>query len=245
MFDAHEMRADGYQTFNFQQRDAFSAKYQYQVSSDTSLSAFSSIMHLKSNTPNQKGRRARRSSSSATTFLMTDDPASPLYYKYNFLLDSTRFRVLRRADAAGPRLVDRQQDLHDAVLQQAELQRYDVDFDDERHRQTEQLPEVRQQPAGDLRVERRRFRTGLWSEYASNRSLSDASDPRTWIDAALPKLPRDVRHHHAAAVRRILLAGAAESQHHAGIKYATTDRTSPSSPTTARPSAPERRRVGQ
>jgi iron complex outermembrane recepter protein len=27
MFDAHEIRADGYQTLNFQQRDAFSAKY--------------------------------------------------------------------------------------------------------------------------------------------------------------------------------------------------------------------------
>ena len=35
MVDAHEMRADGYQTFNFQQRDAFSAKYQYQASDNT------------------------------------------------------------------------------------------------------------------------------------------------------------------------------------------------------------------
>ena len=37
MIDAHEMRSDGYQTFNFQKRDAFSAKYQYTISDNTTL----------------------------------------------------------------------------------------------------------------------------------------------------------------------------------------------------------------
>ncbi len=30
------------------------------------------------------------------------------------------------------------------------------------------------------------FRTGLWSEYASTDRFQTPSDPRTWVDAALP-----------------------------------------------------------
>jgi len=55
LVEAHEMRSDGYQTFNYQKRDAFSAKYQYAISEKTMLTAFSSIMDLHSNTPNKKG----------------------------------------------------------------------------------------------------------------------------------------------------------------------------------------------
>src|SRR5262245_32365525 len=51
MIDAHDMRSDGYQTFNYQERQAFSAKYQYTASEKTQLSALTSIMHLHSNTP--------------------------------------------------------------------------------------------------------------------------------------------------------------------------------------------------
>src|SRR5262249_38065296 len=39
MIDAHDMRSDGYQTYNFQKRDAFSAKYQYAASDNTMLTA--------------------------------------------------------------------------------------------------------------------------------------------------------------------------------------------------------------
>ena len=68
MVDAHDMRSDGYQTFNFQQRDAFSAKYQYQASADTSVTR----LHLDHAPDEQhaepEGRDARADrSSSATT----------------------------------------------------------------------------------------------------------------------------------------------------------------------------------
>ena len=55
LIEAHEMKSDGYQTFNYQDRKAFSAKYQYTVNDTTSMTAFSSVMQLDSNTPNQKG----------------------------------------------------------------------------------------------------------------------------------------------------------------------------------------------
>ena len=68
MVDAHEMRSDGYQTFNFQKRDAFSAKYQYQATDNTSLTAFSSIMDLYEQHAEPEGLDARADrSSSATT----------------------------------------------------------------------------------------------------------------------------------------------------------------------------------
>src|SRR5215510_1789651 len=94
MADLHEMRSDGYQTFNFQKRDAFSAKYQYQATDNTSLTAFSSIMHLSSNTPNQKGSTRAQIQQFGDNFLMTDDPTSPLYYKFNFYSIPTDFEYL-------------------------------------------------------------------------------------------------------------------------------------------------------
>ena len=60
-------------------------------------------------------------------------------------------------------------------------------YGDERHRQAEQLLEVRQHPAGDATCPAAGvFRTGLWSEYASTDRYQTPSDPRTWVDAALP-----------------------------------------------------------
>src|SRR6266851_7832531 len=78
------MRSDGYQTFNYQKRDAFSAKYQYSVSDNTTLTGFASVMELHSNTPNQKGATRAQIQQFGDNFLMSGDPTSPLYYKFNF-----------------------------------------------------------------------------------------------------------------------------------------------------------------
>src|SRR5262245_43188638 len=55
MIEGHEMKSDGYQTFNDQDRKAFSAKYLWNISDQTVVTGFSSVMQLNSNTPNQKG----------------------------------------------------------------------------------------------------------------------------------------------------------------------------------------------
>jgi iron complex outermembrane receptor protein len=82
--DAHHLKSDGYQTYNFQERKAFSAKYQYAASDRTAVTAFASIIDLRSNTPNQKGATRAQIAQFGDNFLMTGDPASPLYYGYNF-----------------------------------------------------------------------------------------------------------------------------------------------------------------
>src|SRR5712672_508987 len=91
LIEAHEMRSDGYQTFNYQKRDAFSAKYQYALSDNTVITAFTSIMHLNSNTPNQKGSTRDHIRQFGDNFLMSGDSTSPLYYKFNFYSIPTNF----------------------------------------------------------------------------------------------------------------------------------------------------------
>jgi iron complex outermembrane receptor protein len=186
MFDVHEMRADGYQTFNYQQRDAFSAKYQYQVSDNTSLSAFTSIMHLKSNTPNQKGSTRAQIAQFGDNFLMTDDPTSPLYYKFNFYSIPTDFEYFGfRTLLGGNWSIDNKT----YTMRYYNKQNYNGTTSITTTSATDKLNSYRKY-GNNLPVayvdNHGVFRTGLWSEYASTDRYQIPSDPRTWIDAALP-----------------------------------------------------------
>jgi len=186
MVDAHEMRSDGYQTFNFQQRDAFSAKYSYQASANTSVTAFSSIMHLKSNTPNQKGATRQQIQQFGDNFLMTDNPASPLYYKFNFYSIPTDFEYVGvRTLLGGGWSIDNKT----YTMRYHNKQNYNGVTTISATSATDKLNAYRKY-GNNLPVtyvsERGIFRTGLWSEYASTDRYQTPSDPRTWIDAPLP-----------------------------------------------------------
>ncbi len=186
MIDAHEMRSDGYQTFNFQQRDAFSAKYSYQQSANTSYTAFSSIMHLKSNTPNQKGSARQQIQQFGDNFLMTDDPASPLYYKYNFYSIPTDFEYfgVRTLFGNGWSI-----DNKTYTMRYYNKQNYNGVTTISATSATDKLNSYRKY-GNNLPIsytsDRGIFRTGLWTEYAKTDRFQTPSDPRTWIDAALP-----------------------------------------------------------
>jgi iron complex outermembrane receptor protein len=186
MFDAHDMRSDGYQTFNFQQRDAFSAKYNYQASANTSLTAFSSIMHLSSNTPNQKGATRQQIQQFGDNFLMTNDPTSPLYYKFNFYSVPTDFEYVgvRTLFGSGWSI-----DNKTYTMRYYNKQNYNGVTAISATSATDKLNSYRKY-GNNLPVtyvsERGIFRTGLWSEYASTDRYQTPSDPRTWIDAPLP-----------------------------------------------------------
>ena len=184
--DVHDMRSDGYQTFNFQQRDAFSAKYQYQVSSDTQITALSSIMLLNANTPNQKGSTRAQIAQFGDDFLMTDDPASPLYYKFNFYRIPTDFEYVgvRTLLGGGWSIDDKAY-----TMRYYNKQNYNgvtmitatsgTDKLNSYRKYGNNLPIAYVSNAGV-------FRAGLWSEYASTDRYQTPSDPRTWLDAALP-----------------------------------------------------------
>jgi iron complex outermembrane receptor protein len=184
--DAHAMRSDGYQTYNDQKRDAFSAKYQYSATSNTSLTAFSSVMDLHSNTPNQKGATRAQIQQFGDNFLMSGDPTSPLYYAFNFYHIPTHFEYfdVRTTLGGGWSIDDKTYTMRyynkqnfnglttiSATSATDKLNSY--------WKVGNLLPISYVSNAGI-------FRTGLWSEYASTDRYQSPSDPRTWVDAALP-----------------------------------------------------------
>ena len=210
------MTSDGYQTFNFQDRKAFSAKYQYAISPNVQLTAFSSVVDLHSNTPDQKGSTRAQLQQFGNNFLLTDDPTSPLYYKFNFYHIPTNFEYVGVEGQSRSRLVDRQQDVHDAVLQQAELQQHDGDHRDERDRQAEQLLEGGQHHSGDARVRAWRLPNRTVVRIRVDRSLPDAVRSAHLGRCRAAELPREVPHDDDAAVCGVRAAGRAEAADHTG-----------------------------
>ena len=186
MFDAHDMRSDGYQTFNYQRREAFSAKYQYTPDANSAVTAFSSIMGLHSNTPNQKGATRQQIQQFGQNFLMTDVPTSPLYYRFNFYHIPTDFEYVgyRRLFGGSWSIDDKAY-----TMRYYNKQNYNGVATISATSATDKLNSYRKY-GNNLPIsyvsEKGIFRTGLWSEYASTDRYQAPSDPRTWVDAALP-----------------------------------------------------------
>jgi iron complex outermembrane receptor protein len=111
--DVHRMTSDGYQTFNFDQRNAGSLLYQYQFSPKTVLTAFSGVLRVNANAPGFNQTRCQAFGASATgaytctgvlapfagsgiKFLMTNnsDSANYLDYQYNSYQVPTDFEYV-------------------------------------------------------------------------------------------------------------------------------------------------------
>jgi iron complex outermembrane receptor protein len=186
LVEGHQTQSDGYQTFNDIKVDAFSAKYQYAASADTTITAFSSVEDMNSNTPNQKGATRAQIQQFGDNFLMTSDPASPLYYGYNFYRVPTNFEYIGvKTNLGGGWSID------DKVytMRYHNQQNYNsvtaisttsaVDKLNAYWKVGNYLPISYVSSLGI-------FRTGVWTEYADTNRYQIPSDPRTWIDAALP-----------------------------------------------------------
>ncbi|MDR1990662.1 MAG: TonB-dependent receptor [Acidobacteriaceae bacterium] len=186
MIEGHDMQSDGYQTFNYQHRKAFQAKYQYAFSDSTVVSAFTSVVQLDSNTPNQSGSTRAQIQQFGNNFLMTDSPTSPLYYKYNFYSVPTDFEYVGLKSNLG----------HGWSI---DNKLYTMRYYNDQHfnsttaisatSATDKLNSYRKY--GDLIPLTQVssfgvFRTGLWMEYATSDRHQTPADPRTWDLAALP-----------------------------------------------------------
>ena len=184
--DAHELKSDGYQTYNVQERKAFSAKYQYAASDRTAVTAFASIIDLRANTPNQKGSTRAQVAQFGDNFLMTGDPASPLYYGYNFYHVPTDFEYVGiKSELGGGWTMDNKV----YTLSYYNKQNYNGVTTIGATSATDKLNSYRKY--GDLVPLSHIssvgvFRTGLWSEVAFTDRYQAPSDPRTWVDASLP-----------------------------------------------------------
>ena len=207
------------------------------VSSNTSLTAFASVMALHSNTPDQKGSTRAQIAQFGHNYLMTNDPSSPLYYKFNFYHVPTDSSTSAFGDDAGHGWSIDNKTYTIRVLQQPALQRPDVDHRDERHRQAEQLPEVGQPPAGPARVELRRLPHRAMVGVRLDRSLPDAVGSAHLGRRRAAELPRDIRHDDISRTPNTSCACGRTSASRLASSWPTTSRTSRSLPTTARSSA--------
>ncbi len=82
--DVHHFTSDGYETFNFQTRNAGGLKYQYRFSEKTVFTGFAGVVWLDSNTPNIKGpTRAQVALNGDNFLLQNSDTTAVNYYIYN------------------------------------------------------------------------------------------------------------------------------------------------------------------
>jgi iron complex outermembrane recepter protein len=92
--DVHHTSSDGYQTFNFQTRNAGSLKYQYQLSAKTVLTGFSGVVWVDANTPNLASTRQQLITFGDNYLLQKTDPTQANYYPYNYYHVPTDFEYV-------------------------------------------------------------------------------------------------------------------------------------------------------
>jgi iron complex outermembrane receptor protein len=185
MFNVHEMKSDGYQTYNKQDRQGFSLKYEREVSPDTKITAFTSYLHLTNNTPNIKGISRTDYNNGIYNNLLSGDSTKANYYGYNFYnlpSDFSYIGIDTRLDN-GWRLEDK-------------LYRYSY-----HNKQNYNGSTISATSATDklnayttfgnlLRLSKETsqgiLRTGVWMDRADSQRYQVKSDPRTWVDVAAP-----------------------------------------------------------
>src|SRR5436190_152288 len=186
MVDTHTMHSEGYQTYNFQRRNAFSAKYQFSPSSKVVLTAFTSIVELKTNTPDTKAATRADYAKYGDNYLLVSDPTKGNYYQYNFYHIPSDFDYVgTTADLGHGWMIDgkvyslryyNKQNLNDPTKVTTTSA---VDKLNSYRKYGMLVPITQTSKYGILR-------TGLWYDYAKTYRFQTPSDPRTWVDAALP-----------------------------------------------------------
>jgi iron complex outermembrane receptor protein len=91
--DLHQLLSDGYETYNYQKQIGGSLKYQYKLSDKTTLTAFTGILDVWNNTPNNPPLR-NQIQQFGDNYLNSNDPTSPFFFGYNFYHIQTDFEYI-------------------------------------------------------------------------------------------------------------------------------------------------------
>jgi len=207
--DVQHMTSDGYQTYNYQTRNAGSLKYVYKFSDNNVLTGYSGVVRLESNTPNNNPTR-NQLATYGDNFLSTGDCTSvatctdPLYYKFYTYSVPTDFEYVDWSKQFGGSW---QLDFKPYTLSYYNAQYYDnpsynangltfavaggaggipgiglvsaVDKLNSYRKYGDNLTVSQVSRYGILR-------TGLWYEWAATNRFQIPSDPLTHVDANLP-----------------------------------------------------------
>ena len=210
--DVHHLGSDGYQTFNFQTRNAGDIQVQYKLSDRTVLTGFSSVIWLDANTPNFAATRCQMYGAGANyactganapfagsgiNFYLTDnsDPTNYLDYQYNYYHVPTDFEYVGVHKEFG----------HGFLL---DIKPYTYNYDNsEKYSNavsiTAAVCNVAKNPCGVDKYNSYRtygetsqlsqvskfgiLRAGMWYSWSNTNRHQAPSDPLTnWTDSALP-----------------------------------------------------------
>jgi iron complex outermembrane recepter protein len=89
--DVHRLTSDGFETLNDQTRNAGDIKVSYKLSDRTTITGYSGVIHLSTNTPNISPLRAQIQTYGWNYLLQNNDPTSAFYQKYNYYNVPTDF----------------------------------------------------------------------------------------------------------------------------------------------------------
>jgi len=183
---AQKMRSDGYETFNKQDRQALSLKYQQALGAGTTLTLFSSYLNLTNNTPNIKGVTRASHEAGDDRTILSGDPTQPNYYGYNFYDVYTNFSYAGITTTLGDgwKLDDKAY-----FYQYHNQQNYNSTTAISTSSAIDKLNSYG--TAGNvLRLSRESqlgtLRTGLWLDRANSKRYQIPSDPRTGVNQAAP-----------------------------------------------------------
>jgi iron complex outermembrane receptor protein len=194
----HQMLSDGYQTYNYQKRVAGFIKYQYRLNDRTTFTLFSGLVDLWTNTPNLKGPSRAQIATFGDNYLLSGDPTQPNYYGYNFYHVQTDFSYVGvNSDLGhGWRLDSKlytyrywnKQNYNNPSIQangffasgSASITPTSAVDKLNGYRKAGNITTVSHETTRGI------LRAGLWFEWAYTDRYQIPSDPRTWVDAALP-----------------------------------------------------------
>jgi iron complex outermembrane receptor protein len=185
LINVHQMTSDGYQTFNKQQRDAVSLKYQWALTDNTALTIFGSYIDLKTNTPNTKGATRAQIAQFGDDYLMSGNPSDPSYYGYNFYHVTSDFEYAGLTSNLGDGWkLDNKLYTYAYHNQQnyngTSITATSATDKLNSYRTWGNLLRLSQESSFGI------FRTGLWAESADTNRYQYPSSPLSWVDSVLP-----------------------------------------------------------
>jgi len=203
--EAHHNNSDGYQTFNYQQRTAATAKFNYKFSDKTFLTLVGTVVIVDSNTPDSDPTR-QQIADHGLNYIMDgnqlnkDGTYNALYYKNFRYHVPTNFEVITFGHefSHGWRL---------------ETKAYTYSYSNHQHLMNDQSQDSLHEVAVGASSWRNKlnqynrggdittlsyaskygvFRVGAWYEYTTTHRFQQNADPRTGLDSPLLK---DLRFH--------------------------------------------------
>lgn len=213
-FEGHHMSSDGYQTYNYQQRTAGSAKLTYKFSDQTQLSVIGTVVVVDANTPNNDPYRFQLDQYGDNFYMQNnyynaDGSINGLYYKFYTNHIPTNFEIVtfNRSWGKGWHFEMKPYTYAYSNHQHYNTNQYSDAGDDNNNPTLSSAPIVTgsdtKTPSGldkmnqyvrggviaDVSTASKFgvFRAGGWYEYTSTDRYQIAANPLTWADSDIIK----------------------------------------------------------